>query len=108
MRGLVPRIHVLLMVPRRGWPGRTQGSFRLAEQPDISVVLATYNRASLLPRAIASVLAQEGARFELIVVDDASTDGTQEYLATLADPRIRVVRAERNLGPGGVRNPGRD
>jgi glycosyltransferase involved in cell wall biosynthesis len=78
----------------------------LADQPDISVVLATYNRAALLPRAIASVLAQDGARFELIVVDDASTDGTPAYLATLADPRIRVLRAERNLGPSGARNRG--
>jgi glycosyltransferase involved in cell wall biosynthesis len=82
----------------------------LADQPDISVVLATYNRAALLRRAIASVLAQglagAGARFELIVVDDASTDGTREYLATLADPRIRVVLAERNLGPSGARNLG--
>ena len=78
----------------------------MADQPDISVVLATYNRAALLPRAIASVLAQEGARFELIVVDDASTDGTPAYLATLADPRIRVISAERNLGPSGARNRG--
>jgi hypothetical protein len=82
----------------------------LPDQPDISVVLATHNRAALLPRAIASVLAQElagaGARFELIVVDDASSDGTPAYLATLADPRIRVIRAERNLGPSGARNRG--
>jgi GT2 family glycosyltransferase len=74
--------------------------------PDISVVLATYNRKNHLPRAIASVLAQDGARFELIVVDDASTDGTRAYLATLSDPRIRVVAAERNLGPSGARNLG--
>jgi glycosyltransferase involved in cell wall biosynthesis len=78
----------------------------LADLPDVSVVLATYNRAACLPRAIASVLAQEGARFELIVVDDASTDLTRNYLASLADPRIRVVLAERNLGPGGARNLG--
>ena len=78
----------------------------MAELPDISVVLATYNRAACLPRAIASVLAQDGARFELIVVDDASTDGTRTYLASLADPRIRVVHAERNLGPSGARNLG--
>jgi GT2 family glycosyltransferase len=80
----------------------------LPDQPDISVVLAAHNRAALLPRAIASVLAQDlaGARFELIVVDDASTDGTPAYLATLADPRIRVIRAERNLGPSGARNRG--
>ncbi len=78
----------------------------MADLPDISVVLATYNRAACLPRAIASVLAQDGARFELIVVDDASTDGTPAYLAGLADPRIRVIRAERNLGPSGARNLG--
>ncbi len=76
--------------------------------PDISVVLATYNRRTCLPRAIASVLAQEGARFELIVVDDASTDDTAGYLAGLSDPRIRVIAAGRNLGPSGARNLGLD
>jgi glycosyltransferase involved in cell wall biosynthesis len=74
--------------------------------PDISVILTTHNRAALLPRAIASVLAQDGARFELIVVDDASTDATGAYLPTLTDPRIRVITAERNLGPSGARNLG--
>jgi glycosyltransferase involved in cell wall biosynthesis len=74
--------------------------------PEISVVLASYNRRQLLPRAIASVLAQDGANFELIVVDDASSDGTAEYLAALADPRITTRVAERNLGPSGARNLG--
>ena len=60
------------------------------ERPDISVVLATYDRRASLPRAIASVLAQEGAAFELIVVDDGSCDGTRDYLATLADPRLTL------------------
>lgn len=73
---------------------------------DISVVLATYNRLHSLPRAIASVLAQEGARFELIVVDDASGDGTAAYLATLNDPRIRIIVADRNGGPSAARNLG--
>jgi glycosyltransferase involved in cell wall biosynthesis len=75
-------------------------------RPDISVVLATYDRRATLPRAIASVLAQEDAHFELIVVDDASRDGTDEYLATLADPRIRLIGAERNGGPSAARNLG--
>ena len=74
--------------------------------PDISVVLATYDRRHSLPRAIASVLAQDDVRFELIVVDDASRDGTPDYLATLADPRIRVITAERNCGPSAARNLG--
>src|SRR5258708_38429372 len=66
--------------------------------PDISVVLATYDRRHSLPRAIASVLAQDDVRFELIVVDDASRDGTADYLATLCDPRVRTIAAERNGG----------
>lgn len=74
--------------------------------PDISVVLATYNRQHSLPRAITSVLAQDGVRFELIVVDDASRDGTSDYLATLSDSRIRAIRADRNGGPSAARNLG--
>jgi glycosyltransferase involved in cell wall biosynthesis len=74
--------------------------------PDVSVVLATYDRRQTLPRAIASVLAQDDVRFELIVIDDASRDGTSDYLATLCDPRIRIVTAERNGGPSAARNLG--
>ena len=68
-------------------------------------MLATYDRRAVLPRAIASVLSQ-GAHFELIVVDDASRDGTRDYVATLSDPRIRVISAERNRGPSAARNLG--
>jgi len=74
--------------------------------PEISVVIATYNRAPLLPRAIESVLAQTDADFELIVVDDASTDGTRSYLESLADPRVHVLFGDSNLGPSGARNRG--
>src|SRR5258708_10983112 len=74
--------------------------------PDISVVRATYDRRHSLPRAIASVLAQDDVRFELIVVDDASRDGTADYLATLCDPRVRTIAAERNGGPRAARDPG--
>ncbi len=74
--------------------------------PDVSVVLATYNRRRTLPRAIASVLAQEGADFELIIVDDASRDDTAAYLATLDDPRIRIIAYDANGGPSAARNRG--
>jgi len=73
--------------------------------PDISVVLTTHNRRALLPRAIASVLRQD-ADFELIVVDDASTDGTASDLAAVGDPRIVVHVCDKNLGPSGARNAG--
>lgn len=80
----------------------------LGPAPDlVSVIMPTRNRASLLPRAIASVQAQSHEAWELIVVDDGSTDDTQAVLeqAARADARIRVVRtdvasasAARNLG----------
>jgi glycosyltransferase involved in cell wall biosynthesis len=82
------------------------GGAEVTDQPDISVVLATYNRRRNLPRAIGSVLAQDDANFELIIVDDASTDDTGDYLATLDDPRIRVITAARNAGPSAARNLG--
>ena len=59
----------------------------------VSIVIPTYNRAGLLPAAIASVQAQTYAAWELIVVDDGSNDATPEEVAALAgaDPRIRLV-----------------
>ncbi len=74
--------------------------------PRCSVILPTHNRAMTLPRAVASVLNQDEPDFELIIVDDASIDGTQAWLATLDDPRIRLARAERNQGPSAARNTG--
>lgn len=72
----------------------------------ISVVLPTRNRADTLMRAIRSVLAQSHAEIELIVVDDASTDGTAALLAGIDDPRLRVLRNDTNLGVSGARNRG--
>ena len=59
--------------------------------PEVSIILPTYNRADTLPRAIASVLAQSFGDWELIVVDDGSTDNTAA-IAENIDPRIRLVR----------------
>lgn len=74
--------------------------------PRCSVILPTYNRANTLPRAVASVLAQDLQDFELIIVDDGSTDGTRDWLATLRDSRIRLARLEPNQGPSAARNAG--
>src|SRR5688572_1010022 len=71
-----------------------------------SVVLPTYDRAALLPRAIASVLAQSDGDFELIVVDDGSHDDTPDVVAGIRDPRIRYVRLPANRGLPAARNAG--
>ena len=74
--------------------------------PTVSVVLPTYNRAHLLPRAIESVLAQTYTDFELIVVDDGSGDDTPAVMARYDDPRVRYVRYEPNQGANHARNVG--
>jgi len=73
-------------------------------EPAISVVIPTYNRARLLPRALASALAQVRSGDEVIVVDDGSTDGTPAVLAAYSD-RVRSVRTV-NRGAGAARNEG--
>lgn len=72
----------------------------------VSVVIPVRNRAVALRRAIDSVLAQTVQDFEIIVVDDASTDGTPESIASYRDPRIKSIRHERNRGGGIARNTG--
>jgi Glycosyl transferase family 2 len=70
--------------------------------PRVSVVIPTYQRRELVQQAIASALSQTYRDFEVIVIDDGSTDGTEEALAPLR-PRIRYLRQE-NRGPSAARN----
>jgi hypothetical protein len=74
--------------------------------PKVSVLITAFNRASLLPSAIDSVLAQRFGDFELIIVDDCSTDGTLDVARRYQrlDARVRVVANEQNLGDYGNRN----
>jgi len=74
--------------------------------PRVSVVLPTHNRAALLQRSIESVLAQSFRDFELIVVDDCSTDDTPELLRSIRDPRVVYVRREENGRAAIARNDG--
>ncbi|MCJ2108157.1 glycosyltransferase [Methylobacterium sp. E-041] len=74
----------------------------------VTVIVPTHNRAKYIEACIGSVLAQSHEDFELIVVDDASTDGTHEILAALVkkDARIRLLRHPTNRGGPAARNLG--
>ena len=74
--------------------------------PFISVVITTYNRQDKFKRALASVLGQTFKDFEVIIVDNASSDGTREYIQSQNDQRIRYIRHESNLGGCAARNTG--
>lgn len=64
----------------------------------VSVLLPVHNGARYLESAVRSILNQTHRDFELIVVDDGSTDGSGEIVAALGDSRVRLIRNERNLG----------
>lgn len=72
----------------------------------ISVVIPCYNRKDKLPACLESVLGQSYPRIEVIVVDDASTDKTEELFAALPDPRVKYFRYEQNRGACYARNYG--
>jgi len=76
------------------------------KRPFASVIIPTYNRAQLVGRAIRSVLNQTHQDFELIVIDDASTDITKDVIKGFKDSRIRYIRLKSNRGAYAARNIG--
>lgn len=74
----------------------------------VSVILPTYNRAHCISRAVESVLHQTYSAWELLVVDDGSTDNTEEIIAAYAasDDRVRYCRQAGNRGVSAARNEG--
>lgn len=79
---------------------------RTVTDPTVSVVVPTYGRADLLPRAVDSVLAQTVDDLEVVVVDDASTDDTAAVVAGYDDDRVRYFAHETNRGGSAARNTG--
>ena len=73
-----------------------------------SVVLPVYNKAPWLQECLDSVFTQTFTDFEVIAVDDASTDGSLGILEHVNDPRLRIIRLEKNIGPGGAAQRGID
>ena len=74
--------------------------------PVFSVVIPTYNRADKVCRALKSVLNQSFVDFEILVMDDGSTDNTCEVVKGFTDPRIKYEWAENFGGPAAPRNRG--
>ncbi len=73
-----------------------------------SVIVTVYNKAPYLRECFDSILTQGFDDFEVIAVDDWSTDGGPELIRGIGDDRIRLVRTERNLGPAGAAQRGFD
>lgn len=75
-------------------------------EPDISVIITTYNVERYIERALRSALDQQGITLEVILVDDCSTDNTWNAVSKITDNRIKCFRLDKNSGPSVARNTG--
>lgn len=75
-------------------------------KPSVSIIMPTYNRGYCIEKAVGSILRQSYTNFELIIVDDASTDETPNIISNINDSRVSYFHLEENRGPSGARNVG--
>ena len=73
----------------------------MPSEPLISICIPSYNNEEFIASTLESVLRQTYSNFEVLITDDCSTDGTISVISKFSDPRIRLVKNERNLGIGG-------
>jgi succinoglycan biosynthesis protein ExoO len=78
--------------------------FETTTPPTVGVVMPAFNAERTIEAAVRSVLAQTWRDLELVVCDDSSHDNTRAVLATICDPRLKVLASEVNLGPGAARD----
>lgn len=74
--------------------------------PTISIIMPCYNAGKYIAESIQSVLSQTYLDWELIIIDDKSTDDSIQQITTFNDPRIHLIKLEQNQGAGGCRNAG--
>lgn len=74
--------------------------------PAVSIVVPTYNCAKYLPETLTAILRQDFDDFEIVVVDDGSTDDTEAVVRGVASDKVRYVRQSNSGGPSGPRNHG--
>ncbi|GAB3526593.1 glycosyltransferase family 2 protein [Arthrobacter monumenti] len=107
-RGTRPSVSPERHAPARAPIFRNLNSWGASSPPDgplVSIVISTFNRAEYLPDCINSILGQTFEDFEVIIVDDGSTDNTQEVVESFAEPRIKYFR-RANSGISASRNFG--
>ncbi len=75
-------------------------------EPLVTVIIPTYNRAKLIVSALNSIFAQTYQNYEILVMDDASTDNTEEVIRELHSEKIRYYKLEKNGGQCIARNAG--
>ena len=102
---LYPKPAIIAIIPDKKNHTIICRQYYFSDMPYITVIIPTYNRAYCLPTAIDSVLTQTEPDFELIVVDDGSTDNTAEIVKNYSDPRLTCVQTP-NRGVSAARNRG--
>ena len=83
-----------------------KGEYLMDQNHTVSVIIPTYNRATSIGASIQSVLDQTWQDFEIIIVDDGSTDNTRQVIEEFKDDRIRYICLEKNGGASHARNIG--
>ncbi|HRD51424.1 MAG TPA: glycosyltransferase [Flavobacteriales bacterium] len=76
--------------------------------PRVTVLITLYNKGAFVEEAVRSVLASDYTDFEVLVIDDGSTDQGPECVRAISDPRIRLLRSDRNMGRPAAANRGFD
>lgn len=72
----------------------------MREKPNLSIIITTYNRLNFLKQALNSVLKQNYNNYEIIIIDDCSTDGTYEWVKLIKNENIHYIRHKKNKGVG--------